>query len=62
VGKYIKLGETLDDSLGEPFNKIAKMLGLSYPGGPLIEKLAKKGNGIRFKLPRAMIKCSGCNF
>ncbi len=62
VGKYIKLGETLDDSLGEAFDKVAKMLGLSYPGGPLIEKLAKKGNGTRFKLPRAMIKRSGCNF
>ncbi|WP_265034436.1 MULTISPECIES: tRNA (adenosine(37)-N6)-threonylcarbamoyltransferase complex transferase subunit TsaD [unclassified Wolbachia] len=62
VGKYIKLGKTLDDSLGEAFDKVAKMLGLSYPGGPLIEKLAKKGNGARFKLPRAMIKRSGCNF
>ncbi|EAL58279.1 peptidase, M22 family protein, partial [Wolbachia endosymbiont of Drosophila ananassae] len=62
VGKYIKLGETLDDSLGEAFDKVAKMLGLSYPGGPLIEKLAKKGNGARFKLPRAMIKRYGCNF
>lgn len=62
VGKYIKLGETLDDSLGEAFDKVAKMLGLIYPGGPLIEKLAKKGNGARFKLPRAMIKRSGCNF
>ncbi|RDD34683.1 t(6)A37 threonylcarbamoyladenosine biosynthesis protein [Wolbachia endosymbiont of Cylisticus convexus] len=62
VGKYIKLGETLDDSLGEAFDKVAKMLGLSYPGGPLIEKLAKKGDGMRFKLPRAMIKRSGCDF
>lgn len=62
VGKYIKLGKTLDDSLGEAFDKVAKTLGLSYPGGPLIEKLAKKGNGARFKLPRAMIKRSGCNF
>ncbi|APR99192.1 tRNA (adenosine(37)-N6)-threonylcarbamoyltransferase complex transferase subunit TsaD [Wolbachia endosymbiont of Folsomia candida] len=62
VGKYIKLGETLDDSLGEAFDKVAKTLGLSYPGGPLIEKLAKKGDGTRFKLPRAMIKRSGCNF
>ncbi|AAW70808.1 tRNA (adenosine(37)-N6)-threonylcarbamoyltransferase complex transferase subunit TsaD [Wolbachia endosymbiont of Brugia malayi] len=62
VGKYIKLGETLDDSLGEAFDKVARMLGLSYPGGPLIEKLAKKGNGTRFKLPRAMRKRPGCNF
>ncbi|QKX02455.1 tRNA (adenosine(37)-N6)-threonylcarbamoyltransferase complex transferase subunit TsaD [Wolbachia endosymbiont of Dirofilaria (Dirofilaria) immitis] len=62
VGKYIKLGETLDDSLGEAFDKVAKMLDLSYPGGPLIERLAKKGDGTRFKLPRAMVKRSGCNF
>lgn len=62
VGKYIKLGETLDDSLGEAFDKVAKTLGLSYPGGPLIEKLAKKGDGMRFKLPRAMTKRSGCDF
>ncbi|MDR2978166.1 MAG: tRNA (adenosine(37)-N6)-threonylcarbamoyltransferase complex transferase subunit TsaD [Rickettsiales bacterium] len=61
VGKYIKLGETLDDSLGEAFDKVAKMLGLSYPGGPLIEKLAKKGDGTRFKLPRAMKKRPGCD-
>ncbi|NUY39164.1 tRNA (adenosine(37)-N6)-threonylcarbamoyltransferase complex transferase subunit TsaD [Wolbachia endosymbiont of Litomosoides brasiliensis] len=62
VGKYIKLGETLDDSLGEAFDKVARMLGLSYPGGPLIEKLAKKGNGARFRFPRAMKKRPGCNF
>ncbi|WCR57555.1 tRNA (adenosine(37)-N6)-threonylcarbamoyltransferase complex transferase subunit TsaD [Wolbachia endosymbiont of Ctenocephalides felis wCfeJ] len=62
VGKYIKLGETLDDSLGEAFDKVAKMLGLSYPGGPLVERLAKKGDGTRFKLPRAMVKRSGCDF
>lgn len=62
VGKYIKLGETLDDSLGEAFDKVAKTLGLSYPGGPIIEKLAKKGDGARFKLPRAMIKRTGCDF
>ena len=62
VGKYIKLGETLDDSLGEAFDKVAKSLGLSYPGGPIIERLAKKGDGKRFKLPRAMIKRAGCDF
>ncbi|QOD38308.1 tRNA (adenosine(37)-N6)-threonylcarbamoyltransferase complex transferase subunit TsaD [Candidatus Wolbachia massiliensis] len=61
VGRYIKLGETLDDSLGEAFDKVAKMLGLSYPGGPLIEKLAEKGDGARFKFPRAMRKRSGCD-
>lgn len=62
VSKYIKFGETLDDSLGEAFDKVARMLGLNYPGGPLIEKLAKNGDGTRFNFPRAMIKHSGCNF
>lgn len=62
VGKYIKLGKTLDDSLGEAFDKVAKTLGLSYPGGPIIEKLAQKGDGTRFKFPRAMIKRTGCDF
>ncbi|WCR54206.1 MAG: tRNA N6-adenosine threonylcarbamoyltransferase [Wolbachia endosymbiont of Ctenocephalides orientis wCori] len=62
VGKYIKLGETLDDSLGEAFDKVAKTLGSSYPGGPIIEKLAQRGDGTRFKFPRAMIKRAGCDF
>lgn len=62
VGKYIKLGETLDDSLGEAFDKVAKMLNLGYPGGPLVEELAKKGDSKRFKLPRAMTKRAGCDF
>ncbi|MDG7056272.1 MAG: tRNA (adenosine(37)-N6)-threonylcarbamoyltransferase complex transferase subunit TsaD [Wolbachia endosymbiont of Meromenopon meropis] len=61
IGKYIKLGETLDDSLGEVFDKVAKMLDLSYPGGPIVEKLAKKGDGTKFKFPRAMKNRNGCD-
>jgi N6-L-threonylcarbamoyladenine synthase len=48
VGKYHKLGGTLDDALGEAFDKTAKMLGLGYPGGPAVEAQAKKGNPQRF--------------
>ncbi|WFW29938.1 MAG: tRNA (adenosine(37)-N6)-threonylcarbamoyltransferase complex transferase subunit TsaD [Wolbachia endosymbiont of Menacanthus eurysternus] len=62
VGKHIKIGESLDDSLGETFDKIARMLGLGYPGGPIIEKLAKRGDDTKFKLPRAMKNHLGCNF
>lgn len=49
VGRYRKLGGTLDDALGEAFDKTAKMLGLGYPGGPALEKLAKEGNPLRFR-------------
>lgn len=49
VGKYRKLGGTLDDALGEAFDKTAKMLGLGYPGGPALEKLAKQGDADRFR-------------
>ncbi|MDR1495158.1 MAG: tRNA (adenosine(37)-N6)-threonylcarbamoyltransferase complex transferase subunit TsaD, partial [Rickettsiales bacterium] len=55
VGDYDKIGETLDDSLGETFDKIAQMLGLEYPGGPKIEKIAKNGDEYRFKFPRPLI-------
>lgn len=49
VGKYRKLGGTLDDALGEAFDKTAKMLGLGYPGGPAIEQLAKQGDASRYR-------------
>lgn len=49
VGKYRKLGGTLDDALGEAFDKTAKMLGLGYPGGPAIERLARQGDANRFR-------------
>ena len=54
VGKYRRLGTTLDDAVGEAFDKVAKLLGLGYPGGPAIEKLARDGNPKRFDLPRRL--------
>ncbi len=55
VGEYELLGETLDDAAGEAFDKTAKLLGLGYPGGPELAKLAARGKAGRFKLPRPMI-------
>jgi N6-L-threonylcarbamoyladenine synthase len=55
VGDYVRLGATLDDAIGEAFDKIAKMLGLPYPGGPLIEKRALEGNPERFAFPRPLL-------
>lgn len=55
-GHYSLLGRTRDDAAGEAFDKSAKMLGLSYPGGPIISKLAEKGNPYAFKIPRPMIE------
>jgi N6-L-threonylcarbamoyladenine synthase len=54
VGDYLRLGGTLDDAIGEAFDKTAKLLGLGYPGGPLVEKEAVRGDGERFALPRPM--------
>jgi N6-L-threonylcarbamoyladenine synthase len=54
VGDYQIIGRTVDDAAGEAFDKIAKLLGLGYPGGPEIEKLAAGGNPSRFDLPRSM--------
>jgi N6-L-threonylcarbamoyladenine synthase len=54
VGKYRLYGTTIDDAVGEAFDKVAKLLGLSYPGGPAVEKLAATGNGKRFALPRPL--------
>ena len=58
VGRYRLLGRTLDDAAGEAFDKVAKLLGFGYPGGPLIEEAARGGDASRFALPRSM-KCSG---
>ncbi|MFM8809041.1 MAG: tRNA (adenosine(37)-N6)-threonylcarbamoyltransferase complex transferase subunit TsaD [Chthoniobacterales bacterium] len=58
AGNYRLLGRTLDDAAGEAFDKVAKLLGLGYPGGPLIEAEAARGNRTRFEFPRSM-KCSG---
>jgi N6-L-threonylcarbamoyladenine synthase len=55
VGDYLRLGGTLDDAIGEAFDKTAKLLGLGYPGGPLVEKEATRGDPARFALPRPMI-------
>jgi N6-L-threonylcarbamoyladenine synthase len=62
VGKYHKLGGTLDDAVGESFDKVAKMLGLEYPGGPVIEKLALKGDPNSFVFPQSMRGREGCDF
>lgn len=62
VGLYRRLGTTMDDALGEAFDKVAKMLGLGYPGGPAIEAAAKAGDGGRFALPRPMKGRPGCHF
>lgn len=62
VGKYEKLGGTVDDALGEAFDKTAKMLGLPYPGGPQVEQLAKQGNEKAFAFPVPMKGRAGCDF
>ena len=54
VGHYVRIGGTVDDAIGEAFDKTAKLLGLPYPGGPQVEKEAQGGNGARFALPRPM--------
>ena len=62
LGDYKRLGTTIDDALGEAFDKTAKLLGIEFPGGPKIEILAKKGNPNKFKLPMPIINKGGCNF
>lgn len=62
VGNYRLLGETLDDAAGEAFDKTASMLGLTYPGGAALGRLAEKGNPTRFKLPRPMLASGDLEF
>lgn len=62
VGQYQLLGDTVDDAAGEAFDKSAKLMGLSYPGGPAIAKLALRGDAKRFKLPRPMLRSADCDF
>jgi len=62
IGEYRILGETLDDSAGEAFDKTAKLLGLGYPGGPALAKLAGKGDANRFAFPRPMTDRPGLDF
>lgn len=59
---FKNIGQTLDDAAGEAFDKVAKILGLGYPGGPIISKLAKKGNSNAFNFPRGMIDSGDFNF
>ena len=62
VGQYEMIGQTLDDSAGEAFDKVAKMLGLGYPGGPIVDKRAQNGNQKAFKFPRPLCDKPGCDF
>jgi N6-L-threonylcarbamoyladenine synthase len=62
VGQYRRLGTTIDDAAGEAFDKTAKLLGLGYPGGPAIERLARQGDATRFELPRPLWRKPGCDF
>ncbi len=62
VGEYRRLGSTVDDAAGEAFDKVAKMLGLPYPGGPQLESLALEGDPQRFDLPRPMLGRPGADF
>jgi N6-L-threonylcarbamoyladenine synthase len=61
LGKYKRLGTTIDDAVGEAFDKTAKLLGIEFPGGPQIEIYAKKGNPKKYKLPKPIIHKGGCN-
>ena len=61
IGEYEQLGTTIDDALGEAFDKTAKMLNLGYPGGPNIEKFSKLGDKNFYKLPEPIINKAGCN-
>ena len=62
VGQYEMIGQTLDDSAGEAFDKVAKMLGLGYPGGPVVDKRAAMGNPRAFNFPRPLCDKPGCDF
>ncbi|WP_051362190.1 tRNA (adenosine(37)-N6)-threonylcarbamoyltransferase complex transferase subunit TsaD [Solimonas soli] len=62
IGDYELLGESLDDAVGEAFDKTAKLLGLPYPGGPELARLAERGDGARFRFPRPMTDRPGLDF
>jgi N6-L-threonylcarbamoyladenine synthase len=62
VGLHRRLGTTLDDAVGEAFDKSAKLLGLPWPGGPHLERLAQGGDAARFALPRPLLGRAGCDF
>jgi len=62
VGRYALLGETIDDAAGEAFDKSAKLMGLGYPGGPALSKLAQQGDRTAFKLPRPLLHSGDLDF
>ncbi len=62
LGRYRRLGGTIDDAAGEAFDKVAKMLGLSWPGGPALERLASDGDPEAHRLPRPLLRRPGCDF
>ncbi len=62
VGSYALLGESIDDAAGEAFDKSAKLMGLPYPGGPHLAKLAERGDGTAFKLPRPLLHSGNLDF
>jgi N6-L-threonylcarbamoyladenine synthase len=62
IGEYHILGESVDDAAGEAFDKTAKLMGLDYPGGPLLAKLAEQGREGIYKFPRPMVDRPGCDF
>ena len=61
LGKYKRLGTTIDDAVGEAFDKTAKLLGIEFPGGPKIEEYAMKGNSEKYDLPKPILHRGGCN-
>ena len=62
VGRYVLLGETIDDAAGEAFDKSAKLMGLAYPGGPALSRLAQQGDPAAFKLPRPLLHSGDLDF
>lgn len=62
MGQYELLGESIDDAAGEAFDKTAKLLGLDYPGGPMLSKMAQQGEAGRFVFPRPMTDRPGLDF
>ena len=61
IGEYELLGETVDDSIGETFDKVSKELGYGYPGGPIVEELAQKGDPVKYLFPKPLLKKQGLN-
>jgi N6-L-threonylcarbamoyladenine synthase len=62
LGDYVRLGSTIDDAVGEAYDKTAKMMGLPYPGGPALEAIARNGDPTRFDLPRPLLNRKDCDF